>query len=76
MAPLYGTTPDNKKKKTLWKCRKSLALPLLRKEHIPLLRAKYPHYASIGDFLESVESTGNFKNSTGKNSTEDTNNEG
>lgn len=46
-APLYGIDPDNEKRKTL--DSKPLEVPLLRKEHVPLLAAKYPHYVNFTD---------------------------
>ncbi len=46
-APLYGTTPDNQRKKALQASRKALEVPLLSEEHMPLWQAKYPHYADI-----------------------------
>ncbi|NIO72560.1 MAG: class I SAM-dependent methyltransferase [Anaerolineae bacterium] len=42
-APLYGTTPDNEGKKALQTNKKALEVPLLEKNHMPLLQAKYPH---------------------------------
>ncbi len=64
--PLYGTTPDAEMKKALLARREDLKVPLLKKEHMPLLEAKYPHYAGIGDDLfdfdgaeaDDIEGTG------------------
>lgn len=46
---LYGLTPDNEMVRGLRSRKMDLAVPVLGKEHIPLLAGKYPHLAFTPD---------------------------
>ncbi len=48
--PLCGLTGDNGCLKELLHAGKALEVPLLRPEHAPLLRAKYPHLSVPAEF--------------------------